>query len=361
LNESVPSLDLDLSYHQYRDGPKRLHVVLRATPLAHLIEDARKAYRVHELFAIRRPGDIWKYLHVHPVFVAPDVEPRLERARERAAERMRSSRMTDQLGSHFFGRDVEWLKGAIPFEEFDNIFFWAWDDTEPVDECWRTAAEGDAVRAFCQGCFDWAKRAQLRLRESHDPLIRHEIRLLDSAEHASDWIADTPRLPTGPEYMAATAPTFSWRYYSRLTELLADPAVNAVSYVGRPDYHTLRLIFTEQRRRAAACRQADGEELQLSILATESCDCSSWGGRARWYEEGIGYGDLCVRDADHACTALARAIEHRPNRFGRWILSPQDCGVLDGFAREQDESCCLYSRTTEQRPPPTNGGDFRAR
>ena len=65
----MPLVQIDLQGHHYRGEPYSFRVEILDHALDHLIEDARNAYRVYELFAIRRPGDLWKYLWVRLIDV----------------------------------------------------------------------------------------------------------------------------------------------------------------------------------------------------------------------------------------------------------------------------------------------------
>lgn len=99
---------IDLQHRGYRKETFSFQVQLLDYALDHLIEDAGNAHRVYELLAIRRPGDIWKYIWLH-IFDIP----------ERIWESYRRARKYSQK----FPR-CPWPKNAIPLEDFDGFFSW---------------------------------------------------------------------------------------------------------------------------------------------------------------------------------------------------------------------------------------------
>lgn len=124
-------MHVDLECHYYRGETHPFSVKLLDHALDFLIEDARNAYRVYELFAIRRPGNIWKHLWVQLIDVPERVWARYRQARS-AVQRCQSQ---------------AWSENALPLLSFDPFFSWRWDDTDPEDECWLRARQGTAFKA----------------------------------------------------------------------------------------------------------------------------------------------------------------------------------------------------------------------
>jgi len=57
-------MHVDLECDDHQQGLQPFRVELLDQALGRLVEDARNAYRIYELFAIRTPREVWRYLWV---------------------------------------------------------------------------------------------------------------------------------------------------------------------------------------------------------------------------------------------------------------------------------------------------------
>ncbi len=309
-------MQLDLPCHDYRGKSYPFRVALLEHALDHLIEDARQAYRVYELFAVRRPGDVWKYLWVQLIEVSERVQQRYQHARTKCQK---------------YQADHPWPAHQIPLMVFDDLFWWCGDDTEPEDECWLRARKSATLQASTRRWFDRIRAAQTALEASDDVLIRHEIRALQAMTHPYDTDAHLPLVRTPPFYVSPTRPQRTPAYYHQLQTLLTRPAVRCVACRGDQDFHTLRLVGTEQRRRAETTGQLPVASLAISVLSDGVPAMTAWQAVVVFYSEGLGYGDLYVDQPDRG--ASLKDLVEKHHRRSHWFLTWQDAGEIDGYQR----------------------------
>ena len=128
------------------------------------------AHRVYELLLIDRPGDIWAYTSVVLDELPPGVASRVARAREKCAPRRE-------------GQTHAWPEGTMPFQDFDQLFYWAWDDTEPEDEAWLNHRDSGVMHSFAQQALAVVRAAQSRI-VWNDHLLRHVVSRVRTGKHA---------------------------------------------------------------------------------------------------------------------------------------------------------------------------------
>ena len=317
-------MHVELECHYHRGEMRPFSVDLLDHALDFLIEDARNAYRVYEFFAIRRPGDIWKYLWVQLIDVPEQVWTRYRKARSAARGRE----------SH------PWSENALPLLRFDSFFSWCWDDTDPEDECWLRARQGTAFKTYVSRCFTRICQAQDALRESDDPLIRYEIHALQAVNHPYDYQAEIPFTLTNADYVSPVRPKRTSGYYAILCELLARPEVRSVAYRGDKDFQTIRLLCTEQRRRADVSGKRPVDELPICLLSDGVPAVTAWQAFVVFYYEGLGYGDLFIDQTDHSVSLKDLVEKH--DRHWHWLLSYQDEGEIRGYQRTASKGWTFY-------------------
>lgn len=316
---------VDLQCHGYRGKIFPFSVELLDHALDHLVEDARNAYRVYELFSIRRPGDIWKYLWV-----------RLLDVPERIWEHYR--RAWKQEASEY--RPHPWPENTLPLRTFDRFFFWCGDDTEPEDECWLRTREGNAFKELAIRFYARITQAQEDLRRGDDPLIQQEIQTLQALRHPYDYEAEIPFLLTSDRYESPTVLKRSAGYYDKLRELLVLPEVQSVACRGDNDWQTIRLICAEQRKRAKAVGKPLRDVLPISILSDGISSIAAWQAWVRFYWEGLGYGDLWV-EQQYLGTSIKDLVEKHERRKLLFFLD-EDQGEIQGYQRTIGEGWVLY-------------------
>lgn len=318
----MESKSLDLNFGEVGWREKHAFAVrLDAERLDDLIRSVSFGCRVYELLSIRRPGDIWMYVDVHPVALPPRVQQRWDQA-------FRFRRSKD---------------GPRPFEKVDPEFVLAGDDTEPEDSAWRNGWDRPATRQFVEGLFEEVKSATARL-EPLDDVMRHEMALIRNSRHVYDlW----PRLAIVEDnwrwYKPPNPPAHSAAFYDTLARLLGEPELQSVSYRGEGDYRTLREMCNEQRRRADANGSPPEQALRLNSLSNRSIDNRAWGSALLMYDEGIGWGDLWIEDEGTRLGAPLKELQGTVwQKFGKWVLTTQDLGDLPGYGQQRGDGWTLY-------------------
>lgn len=307
---------VDLICHFWRNDPSLpFKVKLHDLALRHLMADAAEAYRVYELMAIQRPGDVWKYIWVELLDVPPSVHD------------FRSWRKKDTRDAY------HWPDNWLPLADFDRCFSWDYDDTTPESDCWLTARGGQSFKDWAGELFAEVKAAQASLRESTDLLIRTELACLDLRRHAYDFHASTPLELTRPDYRSRVEPSFSPGFYEKLRELLNRAEVTCVSFLVS-DYQAIRLAFVQQRLRSSPDPLTRANRWPICLSTDESQGPAAWNAESLVFSEGIGFGFLLV--ASHAPDFYLNS-----GRF-RWLLCAQDGGEFPGYRRTAGDDWCLY-------------------
>lgn len=313
------SLVLDVGLPGRRVGDQPFRVEVSADAVAQLIDDAAGALRVYELFAVRRPGDLLKYLSLTVLEAPPDV-------RRKAA---RFARPTD-----------------IGLLEFWQIFESVADDRGPIDEAWFAAIEGDSFRGFVANWFEAVRAVQHRLRNDGSRLVRNEIRLLDRAEHPFDRRPEVawqrklrrcePHSSAGDEALAAV-----------VAELLDSEDIDSVSAGYGVAFPVLRLLCERQLQRAESTGSEPFDAFPIFVVGDPSVDADVWGAHVGWFFEGIAFGQLHLESADIDARSLAKLLESSRSFGGRLpeiIVCAFDAGDLTGFRRTETRGLHVYRR-----------------
>lgn len=320
-------LVIDLGEVGFRNSKHSFRVRLDSRPLTQLIEAAENAHRVYELLLIDRPGDIWAYTSVVLDDVPPGVADRVARVRNEYA----SSR---EAAAH------AWPVAQIPFEVFDQLFYWAWDDTEPEDEAWLTHRNSSVMRTFADQSLAIARAAQSRL-DWNDLLLRHVVARVREGKHSYCYL-DCHAALTKCRESIPNEPSHSPSFYKTLGKLLRDDELASVAYRARGDYRVLRMMATEQRRRAERTGHAAGNALHLSALVDLTIDNEAWDSEIWFFSEGLAHGDLFIEGGSLGATTVKELVEVHGRRLGNFILSARDEGEITGFGRETGDGWALY-------------------
>ena len=322
-------LTIDFGSVGDRFGNKPFRVRLDAGALDLLIEHANNAHRVYELFLVDRPGDLWEYVWVS-VEEAPDsVHARIERAREQSRPRSRHQ-------SH------PWPDARIPFTDFDNLFFWAWDDTSSEDEAWLEYRDSPTMLAFSRQLMAIVLEAQRNLIWEDD-LLRHVATRIRSGTHPYDYLDRRVAIKKDREN-PPNNPTFSSAFYEKLQDLLRDPELTSVAYRGNGDYTLLKVLATEQRRRARLTGHLPERALRLSALVNRKANTDAWDADIQFFDEGLDHGDLYIETGGLGGCSIKELIEKHHRIPGRFVLSAKNEGLIDGFECESGAGWTLYRR-----------------
>ena len=319
-------LTIDFGQVGYGNGTHPFRVRLEADALMELIAHARNAHRVYELMLIERPGDVWDYVLVVPETVPSGVSDRISRARAEAKH----------------GDDHPWPEGRLPFTVFERLFYWAGDDTEPEDEAWLSHRNSENMRSFARQLFAMVKGAQNSIAWS-DHLLRHECARIRSGTH--DYVfLDRQSAVARSRESAPNAPTHSEGFYKKLDELLEDAELTSIAYRGNGDYRVLRLLCTEQRRRADRTGHDAEHALHLSALVNRKANTEAWEAKLAFFDEGLGHGDLFIEETRMGASMRELIEDPRRQPPGRYILSLWYEGEIPGYAVESGEGWTLYRR-----------------
>jgi NAD-dependent SIR2 family protein deacetylase len=321
-------INIDLECCGYRNETFPFRVKLYAGALADLIKDAQQAYRLYELFNIRRPGDLWKYFIVELVDVPDDIMERVNRG------------SCNRQGNKI------WPDNTIPLNRFDSFFGWFWDDTEPDSECWLTEREGYHFIQLAKKCFSVVNIAKSLIQKQADPLIQHEIKLINKKDHRNDYLTKTPYKLTWPGYQSWVQPKYNDGYYKKLIEVIKNKNVQSIAYRFPIDYHTVRLLAIEQRVRTNDIGGREHEAFTLNILDDPHDELLEWGGTIFWYSEGIGYGDLFI-EQESTCGSDVRELVDLKRIHSEYILLLDDVGELQGYTKISGTDWVLYKKIPE--------------
>lgn len=322
-------LVIDFGEVGFRNSKHPFRVRLDSSPLGQLIEAAENAHRVYELLLIDRPGDIWAYTSVVLDDVPPGVSDRVVRARNEHA----SSRE---------GMAHAWPEAQIPFEVFDQLFYWAWDDTEPEDEAWLTHRNSPVTRTFADHSLAIARAAQSRM-DWNDHLLRHIVARVREGKHSYSYL-DRHAALTKCRESIPSEPSHLPSFYKKLGKLLRDGELASVAYRAQGDNRVLRMMATEQRRRAERTGHAAGNALHLSALVDRTIDNEAWDSEIWFFSEGLAPGDLFIEGGGLGATTVKELVEVHGRRLGNFILSARDEGEITGFDRETGDGWALYRR-----------------
>lgn len=321
-------LVIDFGNVGYRQSQLPFKVRLKAAALWGLFRDALAAHRIYELLLIERPGDVWDYVSVLIEEAPPAVLSRLARLRSETNGAQGEMPTTQRI--------------EVPFNEFDQLFYWAGDDTEPEDEAWLSCKERPAVRAFAQQLLAAASAARDRLAWG-DPLARHALERARANEHPYAYLPRASATRLGQEH-APNSPIHSDAFYKQLESLLRDPELVSVAYRADGDHRVLRAMASEQRRRATATGHAPGMALHLSALSNQRISNDDWGSEIWFYEEGLGHGDLFIEGGGLGGAPIKALVQRHGRVPGRCILSVIDEGDISGFEREAGDGFVLYRK-----------------
>ena len=323
-------MHVDLEYYDNQQGLQPFSLELLNQALDRLVEDARNAYRIYELFAIRTPREVWRYLWVRLLEVPATVWAHYQQTCAALEPYLRHT-----------GRPP-WPEKTLPLVIFDEFFCWCGQDTRPEDECWLVARDGADFKAYITGLLNPVRQAQNALRGSDDPLIRHEIRAIQAVDHPYDYRGERPFVAAPDHDGMTTHPQRSPGYYAKLHELLARPEVRSVACAGSQDFQTLRLLCTEQRRRAEALGKRPVEGLPIGLRAYDAPAVTAWQAGVVYYPEELGYGDLWIKQPRPDLNVKELFEAGPPDQRRRWLLSDQDEGEICGYQRSTGEGWAVY-------------------
>ena len=323
------ALTVDFGEVGFWNGKQPFRVRLETGPLADLIRATENAHRVYELLLLDRPGDVWDYVWVVLEAAPQSVEDRVARARQRV-----QPKGTDSIHP--------WPDDRLPFKVFDSLFYWAWDDTEPEDGAWLNHRDSALMRAFSQQALSIVRAAQSRL-EWNDHLLRHVVSRVKSGGHSHCYL-DRDAARNKSREMAPNDAQHTPGFYKKLSDLLRDADFASIAYRAAGDYRVLRMLATEQRRRANLTGHDAGGALHLSALVNNKVSNEAWDSEIWFFEEGLAHGDLFIEGGGLGSGNIKALVELHHRVPGKFILSWRDEGSINGFTAEAGEGWVLYTK-----------------
>jgi len=336
-NRVIPNLELNLATQRPKGEVLPFRVEIRTDALDMLINDAWNGLRIYELFSITRPGDIKHYLWVKIIEASPRVSSGYDRRRS-------------EFDKDKYGPKCPWPDQACPFTIFDGIFFYCGDDTEEEDASWRQMVDSTSFQDFLELCLTQVRTAQAGLRWSGDIVAKHEISLINAEKHEYRFLSEPPRYLSmlgGPQRpLDKHTPAF----YKMLEALLAKPEVQSVAYRYGNDYRSFRMFCIEQRKRADKSAKDPGIAFPISVGNDGIPEASPWGNVVRYFDEGLGFGDLMIDPNLRKYDTMKELIESGYRRYGPYVLTAHDNGDIKGYDKESGDGYVLYSLNKREHP-----------
>lgn len=337
MSKQKITLAVDCGEVGYAGCRQRFKVVLDASQLSMLVSDATNAYRIYELLLINRPGDVWKYVHVVTESLPDGVIQRLKFAKSKANQ---------QQAASYWDND-----NVVPFAEFDGLFFWSWDDTTPEDEAWLNRRSSSEFKSFARQLFNEVQDAQKSL-EFDDELIRHVVKQVKEKKHAYDYLdrdgAIAKSIMASLQIHSDLSKVQS-AFHEKLHQMLRVESIASVACRGG-DYHAIRLMALEQRRRANLTGNKPEVALELNAAIYNAiADNEWWDSRIRFYDEGLGHGDLFVNVGDSMGASIKDLVEQHKRVHSRYILSSTNSGEIAGYDKLVGIGWVLYTKQAATR------------
>jgi hypothetical protein len=265
-------------YHAGCEGEQPFVVEMDALPLAALAEDAQRACRVYEFLSIRRPGDVLPYLRIR----LENVQGCVRKDFLEAGERL-------YWGNPDCGKDY------LPLPDFDRLFSWEGDDTSFASECWLPFRQRKFWREKMLELLAWVQVRQSKLRESEDPLIQGEIRMINAGAHRRDFFSAIER-SCRVERLVPEQTTLPASLFAALNDLVQRDNVQSVSCPFR-DYWLWHRLVVEQLKRAEATGL--DPEVAFTLSGPETgiwpAPDADWGGDVHTPYEGACGADLFIK------------------------------------------------------------------
>jgi hypothetical protein len=318
-------LTIDFGSGGYEGSRVAFRVRLESSQLSDLMVDASNAYRIYELMLINRPGDVWRYVSVG-----------IETAPESVINRLKHVREKGKIESSQY----PWSLEEVPFKVFDKIFYWDIDYTEPEDDAWFNR-DPSVMNKYAEQLLEIVRKAQNSLdRVWNGDLVSHIVALVKSGNHPYDFLEREAAIAM--HGWKLPPPEHTEDFYKKLRELICEPELASITYFGNGDYTILKMLATEQRRRANLTQHSPDHAIQIDALVNQTIDNGAWDSTIRFSDESFKHGDLFIQG--HGLMGEPWGEVPRSNIPGRHILSIQDEGDIQGFSKISGDGCFLYTR-----------------
>lgn len=327
MMKTLTPLELDITCRGYRNEPLPFKVDVYPDALLRLIDDAKNGQRIYELYSIRRPGDIKKYLWV----LIKEVTWRVSAGYRTAREKPSSEYVK-----------CDWPENECPYDIWDDIFYSSWDG-EPEDSAWINCKHSKTILQYIDHCFVEIKLTQQLLKDTGDRLIKNEISYIESVNHDYDYAAHTPFNLTKRSAIATVWESHDNQFYQVLAELITKPDVYSVAYRYGEDYRVLRILCNEQLRRVNISGNKPKEALEINVLSDSLPNLEPWGCDVTFYDEGLGYGDLFIDPTDGVGCSVKELVE-KYGRNPKYILTVQGFGEIKQYTQEQIDGVFVYCK-----------------
>ena len=327
-------LELTIDLGRSGRGDDSFLVRLVTSPLSELIRATERACRFYELLLIDRPGDIWNYVMVALEAVPPAVTERLPRTDNNVRTGDDGTLAASPL---------------IPFPEFDRLFEYAADGTTDEAEKWRRHRDSAQMRSFARQALLAVRAAQGRLRSS-DPLLSRICARISAGEHAFCFLGrDAAREASRrtDSWVSRRPDTHTPAFYASLAKALRDPDLASVAYLGEGDFRALRMIATEQARRAARTGHEPRHALHTVAMVNRRISNEEWESTIWYVGEGAPLGSqysLFIEGYGQLTNSSTPELVSSDDSVCRAFLATRDLGEIEGFSSDAGNGWVLYER-----------------
>lgn len=147
--------------------------------------------------------------------------------------------------------------------------------------------------------------------------------------------------------MSSRPDTHTAAFYATLAKALRDPDLASVAYLGEGDFRALRMIATEQARRATRTGHDPGHALHTMVMVNRGISNEEWESKI-WHK-----GEGTLRDDQHSLfiAGHGRLAEHffpeqasSEHSVCKVFLVTRDLGEIEGFLSDAGDGWARYER-----------------
>ena len=193
------------------------------------------------------------------------------------------------------------------------------------------------------------RAAQGRLRSS-DPLLSRISARVSAGEHAFCFLGrDAAREASRrtDSWVSRRPDTHTPAFYASLAEALRDPDLVSVAYLGEGDFRALRMIATEQARRAARTGHEPRHALHTVAMVNRRISNEEWESTIWYVGEGAPLGNqysLFIEGYGQLTNYSSPELVSSDDSVCKAFLATRDHGEIEGFSSDAGVGWVLYER-----------------
>jgi hypothetical protein len=199
------------------------------------------------------------------------------------------------------------------------------------------------MNTYAQQLLAMVRKAQSGL-DWNDHLLRHIVGKAKSGSHPFACLSRVDAIVSSAG-TKPNDPSHTSGFYKKLIDLLGDPDLVSIAYRASGDYKVLRMLATEQRKRANRTSHELDNALQVNAIVNHTTNNVAWDSEIWFYDSGLGHGDLFIEGGGLGSTSIKELIDvHRRRLPGRYILSIEDEGDIQGYEKDSGDGWVLYKK-----------------